>query len=455
MALESKADILLYGGAAGGGKTDLLIGAASTQHQRTIIFRREHPQFSAMIDRMHEVFGDRGEFNQQKMRWTLDTGAIIELGSVPHEKDKRKYQGRPHDLIGFDETTQFTQSIFDYLRIWNRSSDRSQRCRVICASNPPLDADGRWTTFYWAPWLYKKHPNPAIPGELRYFVTTEDGRNVEVDGPDPVMMDGQRREPVSRTFIPARVSDNPTYAGSDYERDLMALPPVMRRAFYYGDWDAGSSDDINQLIPTEWVELAQARQGNKSDWPYSGAGIDIARGGMDQTVIVNCFGPVLDWPIRIDGEKTPDGQTVLRHMEKGVPDYNAIVVMDAAGVGSGAVDVVKEYYPNLKQILHSHKSLRYDKTGRFKFRNRRAEIWWRFMEALDPDNGDDLCLPDDPRLLADLTAPTVKMGVRGIQIEEKSEIIKRLGFSPDVGEATIYAWLTKDYSREKRSAWGT
>ena len=71
-------------------------------------------------------------------------------------------------------------------------------------------------------------------------------------------------------------------------------------------------------------------------------------------------------------------------------------------------------------------------------------MWWAMREALDPANGDDLALPDDPELLADLCAPKWSLSTSGILIESKDEIIERIGRSPDCGDAVVMAcWIDK------------
>jgi hypothetical protein len=79
------------------------------------------------------------------------------------------------------------------------------------------------------------------------------------------------------------------------------------------------------------------------------------------------------------------------------------------------------------------------KSNKLGFVNKRAEWWWKFREALDPDSGDGVALPPDRELLADLTAPTWRLRMNGIQIESKDEIVARLQRSPDKGESLIYA----------------
>jgi hypothetical protein len=122
MAYESDADIIGYGGAAGGGKTDLLCGKALTQHKRIIIFRREGPQLAGVIDRLEELIGNKDGYNGQKNIWRLP-GRQIELGSVPHLGDESAYQGRPHDLIGFDEAANFLEQQIRFLLGWYAPTD--------------------------------------------------------------------------------------------------------------------------------------------------------------------------------------------------------------------------------------------------------------------------------------------------------------------------------------------
>jgi hypothetical protein len=191
-------------------------------------------------------------------------GKRIEFGACQYENDERKFQGRPHDLKGFDEITQFTESQYKFLITWNRSTIPGQRVRVVATGNPPVSAEGRWVIDHWGPWLNPAHTNPAKQGELRWFVTSGDGKDIEVPDHNPVLIkydDGTEdwTYPKSRTFIRARVEDNPRLMETGYRRTLQNLPEPLRSRMLRGDFGVGHEDDEWQIIPSDWVLAAQAR----------------------------------------------------------------------------------------------------------------------------------------------------------------------------------------------------
>jgi hypothetical protein len=462
-ALTSPADFLFYGGAAGGGKSDLILGAAGG-HKRSIIFRREYPQLKGIIDRSIEIYASDGRLTKSPVPlWELSGGRSIEFGAVQHPGDEKKYQGRAHDLKAFDEITHFVESQFRYLTGWRRSADPKQRTRVIATGNPPTDTDGEWIIRFWAPWLDKTHPKPALPGELRWF-TTVAGKDIEVANALPFVLvkKGEDHElvydfdpkdyratdvirPLSRTFIPARVEDNPAYMASGYMATLQALPEPFRSKMLYGDFAAGQDDDIWQAIPTAWVDAAQIRwRERKAEGPLSSVGVDVARGGRDQTIITlrhgNFFKPQLCYP----GSSTPDGESVAQLALAARAGWPCPVNVDVIGVGASVFDCLKRHIGNSTVGLNGAEATdALDKSGQLRFVNRRAEWYWKLRESLDPANGMDLAIPDDRELRVDLCAPRFKLTVRGIQIESKDDIIKRIDRSPDKGDSLVYAHAIK------------
>jgi hypothetical protein len=442
MALLSRADEIFYGGAAGGGKTDLVLGVASECHQHSAIFRRVYPNLTGIMRRAREIIGKQARENKADKIWEFPDGRTIEFGAVQYEDDKTNWQGRAHDLKAFDELPEFSESQYIFISGWNRSVDPGQRVRVIATGNPPLDEAGSWIIRRWGPWLDEKHPRPAKPGELRWFASVE-GQEREFPDGHPVTINGETVYPRSRTFIPARLSDN-VYLDQDprYRSVIQSMPEPLRSMLLYGDFKAGTKADPFQVIPTEWVRAAQRRwlERPKPTTPLTAVGIDAVRGGDDFMTLArrydDWFDEVKKWP----GALVPDGPiaATLIHSDLGaeVPGW---INVDVIGIGSSTYDHVRPMYPAVNPINVSEGSSYRDRSGKLKMRNLRAEIYWRMRDALDPLNGSNVALPNDPEVLADLCSARYKVTTAGVQIEDKSEIKARIGRSPDAGEAILLA----------------
>lgn len=446
-AYFTKADILLYGGSGGGGKSALALGLALTAHRRALIMRRRYTDLGALIEEALKFNGTRDGFNGQsppKLR-TKD-GRLIEFGAAQHLGDEQAWQGQPHDLLAIDEATQFAESQVRFLTGWVRTTTKGQRTRVVLATNPPVSATGEWIVGMFRPWLDIAHPNPAKPGELRWFVTDPDGKDLEVEGPEMIDLgDGRKVRPMSRTFIPASVDDNPFLADTDYKAKLDGLQEPWRSAVRDGNFMAARADDIRQVIPSEWVRQAQKRWTPRppNDAPMTALAMDVAQGGIDDTVLAPrhdaWFAPL----IAVAGKDTPTPSSaaalIVKHRRSGA----AVIVDVGGGYGGGVVENLKSNTIQVLPFNGSHSSMARTKDKMLSFVNKRAEAWWKFREALDPDqdNGSPIALPDDPLLLGDLTAPTFEVLARGIQIEAKEDIKTRIGRSPDRGDAVVMAWL--------------
>lgn len=441
-ALLTEADVLFYGGGAGSGKSSLLCGTALTQHTMSRVFRRESVQLRGLVNEVQELLGTRDGYNGQENVWRRD-GRIIEFAHCQYEDDKEKYQGRAADLIGFDEITHFTESQFRYLIGWNRSSKLGQRTRVIATGNPPERAEGRWVLSYWAPWLDSSHPNPAEPGELRWF-TTINGEDIEVEGRGPHGTDEQG-SPVyarSRTFIRGLLSDNPYLMESGYAATLQSHPEPLRSMLLLGRFDIAVQDDPWQVIPTEWIEAAQRRW---TDRPPPGqlmscVGVDVAQGGSDETVLAPRHGNWFAELKALKGVDTKDGAAVAGIVFAVMRDACAVAVDVGGGWGADAHGHLKEQRVASIPVNWVETSSAKTRAGSLGFLNKRAEYWWRFREALDPVNGEDIALPPDKTLAVDLATPLWHRTPGGlIKIEGKDEIRKRIGRSPDRGDAVVMA----------------
>ena len=448
----------------------MLLGVAQMHHIVSMIFRRTNVELKDLKTRSNTLFRSIGKFNKNDNEWSMGDGKLIRFCHCQNTGDETKYQGWASDLKAFDEITNFLEEQYRFLIGWCRTTMPNQRTRIIVTGNPPSSGQGDWVIKYWAPWLDDQHPKPANPGELRWF-TTVGGVDQEVESDEPFMYKGERLRPRSRTFIPARLEDN-KYYGEDYRARLQAMPEPLRSQLLYGDFKAGSIDHEYQVIPRKWVIMAQGRwrdmQSKRNIYRMVSVGVDVARGGKDKTVItpLHEFGYCAR-QIVIKGKDSPSGQEVaaeiLRYRKDGAPVHIDVIgvgasVYDALCVKLGGIAEVRDSKLILLASTCSRKSSviglignsgshEKDKTKQFDFRNKRAEWWWRLREALDPETGNNIAIPDDAELTRDLCTPHWRFTPQGLQIEDKGDIIKRIGRSPDKGDSLVYAFAELTYRR--------
>lgn len=447
MAYYSEADFLFYGGAAGGGKTDLILGTALL-YRRAIIFRRVFPSLRAIIDRSRMMYNRGGvdvakdSYNESLHRWKFKNGRYVRMASLQYEKTCTDYQGQPHDFYAFDEVPEFTEYMVRFVTTWLRPLDirahlkNGRKPRVILTGNPPTTAEGMWIVQFFAPWLDERHPNPAGVGELRYFTTLK-GKDIEV-GPEPFMYEGELIVPKSRTFIPALLKDNPALESTGYRAQLQQLPEPLRSKMLYGDFKAGITDHPMQLIPTQWIRAAMERWRamKEPNTPIDACGIDVARGGRDRTVVTPKKGTYVCRQTVYEGKFTTDGDKVATVVLQ-LTEPRTLCKVDVIGVGSSAYDSIKKVRKTAAMNASQGTDQR-DLSRLLRFRNARSLWYWRVREALDPDKGLNLALPDDTELLADLAAPHFEVRSGVIQVESKESIMDRLGRSPDKGDSCVY-----------------
>jgi hypothetical protein len=439
-AYFSPADELFYGGQAGGGKSDLIVGLALNEHDRSLILRRTNKEALGFVERIAEILGSRDGYNGQNNIWRTD-GHAIDIGGCQLEEDKQKYKGNPHSLIAFDEVSDFTETQYVFISGWNRSANPKQRCRVVATGNPPTRPEGLWVLKRWGAWLDPAHPNPARPGELRWYLHDENGDEIEVDGRGPHMIGGRESFARSRTFIPAQLSDNPDLAATGYASVLDSLPEELRRAYRDGDFTASLKDDDFQLLPTAWVRAAQARwkpDGFK-DYNMTAMALDPAGGGSDAAALAfrysGWYAPIAE----LTGPETADGSKVagmvITHRRNSCP----VVVDVGGGYGGAPMMRLKDNGVTCIGFNGAGKSTARAVQSGLEFHNKRAEACWRFREALDPDQegGSIIALPPDPELVADLCAYKWIPDKAGILIESKDHMRQRLGRSPNKGDAVI------------------
>lgn len=463
-AADSLAFITGYGGAAGGGKTDLIAGLSLCDHQRTAIFRHEKTQTEGIIQRMGEILGSNDGYNSQKSVWKTTVANIprlIEFGGLADATDHQKWQGRAHDAKMYDEVTEQREFQVRFTMGWTRSSDPKQRCRVLMTMNPPTTVAGRWVIPFFGPWLDDGHPNPAKPGELRWFTTIK-GNDVECDDERPFVIfqgaplyDFDPSEfsvekiirPKSRTFIPSRTKDNYFYVRSGYIDTLQGLPEPLRSQMLDGNFNAGAEDDQWQVIPSSWVQAAmdrwQPRPEGKGE--MDSMGVDVACGGKDNFVIAPRYDLWFDDLVVIPGREIPQetagrvgASKVIMHRRDRAP-----VHIDLIGWGLTVHNALHEDKIQVIGVNVARGSNETSADGMFEFFNYRSELVWRMREALDPDNKVQIALPPRPGLKADLCAyrytPMKGKKKTVIKVGSKDDMKEELGRSPDEGDAVIMA----------------
>lgn len=443
-ALNTEADELYFGGRAGCGKSLFGIGVACTEHKQSIFYRTEYSQLKDIILKSRTMLAGTGaSFNGNDHIWTnIPGGRTLEFGACMYDKDIDKFRGREHDLIVFDEVATFEEDHYIQLQAWLRTTDPNQRVRVIGCGNPPsgLNGKGIWVNRRWAAWLDDRHPNPAKSGELRWYVNIDD-KDTEVADDTPITHNGETLYPKSRTFIKGEMLDmlKPTYIPQ-----LQQVREPLRSQLLHGDFTTVADDQARQVIQTDWVREAQARweRMEKPDVLLRGLGVDVARGGKDQTVISKRYGNWFDELLVYPGFQTKTGPEVAALVAECLTEKERKqrIVIDTTGIGSSPYDVLRAQEFNVDAFNGGSKSPFTDKAGMYNFMNRRAEAWYKFSEALDPESGEEIALPPNPELMADLTAPTWELVGEGIKIESKDTLIKRLGRSPDRGDAVVMNW---------------
>ncbi len=470
-AWYSDADEVLFGGAAGGGKSDLALGLALFgPHKRAIIFRRIYKSLVELVDRSREILSPLAEsgqakFNENKMRWTiLDSKGhrerILEFGAVQRESDLNKWRGRPHDLLILDELGEFTRLMYVFLQGWNRSVVPGQRTRVLSTANPPSDEVGQWMIDHWRLWLNPREDEErAMPGEIRWFATL-DGEDTECDSPEPFEWRGELILPRSRTFIPSLLDDNAYLRDSTYRQVIMNMPEPLRSQLLKGDFLASRRDDIWQIIPTEWVREAQRRwsperpgyMGHEDiKLPYTAMGVDPSQGGDDRFVIQRAVktedGIWFEKPMVKRGIEVPTMTHGTEWVERVLAESGSecVVKIDANGLGLHHYNVLKNkqrYGPQITAYMGSAATDRRDVTGRLGFVNVRAAAYWYMRDLLDPANERNVALPPDEELLVELTSVRWRvMAGNDVALEKKEDIAERIGRSPDKADAAVMcAW---------------
>lgn len=238
--LQSQAREVLYGGAAGGGKSDALMMLpmyrVDNGKHRCLMLRRTRPQLQEVIDRSIQIYPEvvpGATWKEAESRWKFPSGAIIQMGYAEHEKDILNFKTFEYDLICFDELTSFTE--WQYLFMFLRNRTKS-------ALLPPLMRAGTNPGDVGHEWVFTRFIKDRLP----YKIYQE---YVEVD---------KRKIYVPRQFIPSTVWDNPAMPDRDaYIAGIMQMSAEDQAAYLYGEWSRLAGSMFKPLAIAPMNDLAE------------------------------------------------------------------------------------------------------------------------------------------------------------------------------------------------------
>ncbi len=229
---------VLYGGAAGGGKSDALVIEALRQvhlpFYRAVIFRKTVPQLDELISKSYKYYKaafPKAKYNSTRHKWKFPSGAEIYFASMPHKMSHLNYQGLSYEFIGFDELTHFMKEEYEYLISRNRANGPGARVYIRATANPGGIGHG---------WVKDRFITAAPPGQtVKYtaVAVSPEGEEYKIER--------------TRVFIPASVFDNKILMTNDpsYLGNLAMLPEANKKALLYGDWDSFSGQ-----VFSEWKD---------------------------------------------------------------------------------------------------------------------------------------------------------------------------------------------------------
>jgi predicted phage terminase large subunit-like protein len=248
----TEVDIVIYGGAAGGGKSYALmlepLRNVGDGRFRACTFRRTYPEISnpgGLWDISMEIYPHVGAVPRVSLcEWVFPSGARHTFAHMERENDKQKYLGAQFDLLQFDQLETFSASMFFFLVSRVRGSGATKEPRVRASVNPPdpNSGMGMWVRELLAPWVDPRFPKPAVACEVRYFLREE---------VDLKWLEEKAEGAMSITFVPATIFDNKILLQRDPGQlsRLNQLPYEDRQRLRDGRWEIVR---VGLMFHSEW-----------------------------------------------------------------------------------------------------------------------------------------------------------------------------------------------------------
>ena len=307
--LATSADICIYGGAAGGGKTFGLL-LEPLRHMKnkdfnSVIFRRDYTQVTSpggLWDSSKKIYSYvQGCYplKTPKLHWTFKSGASVNFAHLKSDEDCLSWQGSQVTMIGFDELTHFSEYQFFYMLSRNRT-DSGVVPYVRATCNPDADS---WVAEFISWWIDQDtgYPIPERSGKIRFMVRLNeaiywyDTRQEAIDAAIENGMDYEKAAIMAKsvTFIASTLQDNKILMKNDpgYMANLLALALVERERLLHGNWKIKAAaglmfkrTKVNMLetLPTDvilWArgwDLAATSEDENGDPAYT-AGVLIGK----------------------------------------------------------------------------------------------------------------------------------------------------------------------------------
>lgn len=338
--LSTSADIAIFGGSAGGGKTFSLLLEPVRHYYNSefssVIFRRTYPEIrapGALWETSQKIYVDLGaKPTESRLTWKFPSGAQVVFSHLEYEKDKYKWHGAQIPLIMFDELTQFSEHTFFYFLSRNRS-ESGVRGYIRATCNPDAES---WVSQFISYWLddKKEYSDPTKSGKLRWFIRVDNSLVWANSKQELLETHGEDCSPKSVTFIPSSIFDNKILLEKDpgYLANLKALPLLERERLLNGNWKI--LPQAGKFFKRHWFTIVEAVPPMKTIvryWDLAGTQKQISK-NADYTVglklglgkdnayyildITRFQGAPRQVELAIRAVTTGDGQAVTQYIEQ-------------------------------------------------------------------------------------------------------------------------------------------